>query len=68
MIRDMGRVVEQESRIRQLCAEAAAAQGPEALRSIMEELKTLLHEQNEERKLLKIEYPIFLDDLRKRAA
>jgi hypothetical protein len=68
MIDDMGRVVTLETRIRQLCTQAVAAKEPDALRPIMNELKNLLHEQNEELKLMVAEYPFLLDDLSKPAA
>jgi hypothetical protein len=67
MIRDMGRVVTLDRRIRQLCDQAVATQEPDALRSIMSELKNLLREQNEELKLMLAEYPFLLDDLNKPA-
>jgi hypothetical protein len=65
---DMGRVVTLERRIRQLSTQAVAAKEPDALRLIMNELKNLLHEQNEELKLMVAEYPFLLDDLSKPAA
>ena len=68
MIDVMGRVVTLERRIRQLCTQALATQEPEALHCIMNELKNLLHEQNEELQLMVAEYPFSLDDLHKPAA
>jgi hypothetical protein len=68
MIRDMGRVVAQEIRIRQLCAQVVASKKPRASRPIFSKLKKLLHEHNKDLKRTITEYPIFLDDLGKRAA
>jgi hypothetical protein len=67
MIDDMGRVITLETRIRQLSSQAIAAEEPDALRPIMNELNALLHEQNDELKRIVGEYPFLLDDLSKPA-
>lgn len=68
MIDDMGRIVTLERRIQELCIEAVAAKDADELQPIMDELKSSLHEHNEELELMVGEYPFLLDDLSKPAA
>jgi hypothetical protein len=57
-----------DTRIRELGAQAVAAQDAEELRLIMNELRNALHEHNEDLKLILAEYPFLLADLVKPAA
>jgi len=68
IINDMGRIVTLERRIQELCMAAVAAKDADTLRPIMNELKSSLHEHNEELQIMVAEYPFLIDDLRKPAA
>ena len=57
-----------DRRIRELCAQAVAAQGADELQLILSELRNALHEHNDELKLILAEYPFLLADLVKPAA
>jgi hypothetical protein len=68
MIHDMGRAVTLERRIQELSAEAVAAKDASALQPIMNELRNLLQEHNQDLKRMVAEYPFLLEDLGKPAA